>query len=38
MTTLTQIQEKALELSPTDRRRLAEAMWDSLDEKMEIRQ
>ena len=33
--TLAQLQEKALELDPTDRLHLAEAMWDSLDEKME---
>ncbi len=30
--TLTQLREKALDLSPTERLHLAEAMWDSLDQ------
>ena len=31
--TLTQLQERALELNAADRRRLAEAIWDSLEEE-----
>ena len=31
--TLIQLQERALELSAADRRRLAEVIWDSLEEE-----
>jgi putative addiction module component (TIGR02574 family) len=33
MTLLTQLQERALELSAVDRRRLAEVIWQSLEEE-----